>query len=72
MNVFAASLQFSAKDGGGAGLLTSVAIKTVKRSENVITRQLGILIMLKQDSLACGNYGIIHRHESTENPDYSC
>ncbi len=34
-------------------------IKTVKRLENVITRQFEILEMLKQDSFDYKNYGII-------------
>ena len=40
-------------------LLKSMLIKTVKRPENVITRQFEILKMLKQDSLCFRNYDII-------------
>ena len=37
----------------------SCRFETVKRLINVKTRQFGIVKMSKQDSLGCGNYGII-------------
>ena len=43
-----------------------LVIKTVKRPENVITRQFEVLKMLKEDSFGCKNYGIMSAKKSVD------